>query len=99
MQMAAATVIALSSGGEIVSSIIIILIFNVLAIIFGIVLISKRKELHETESESRYGSLYAGLRRTNTSLSTLLQPTLFMLRRSFFVLISFILIDEPSLQV
>ena len=40
MQMAAATVIALSSGGEIVSSIIIILAFNVLAIIFGIVLIS-----------------------------------------------------------
>ena len=97
--MAAATVIALASGGGIASSLIVIIAFNVLAIFFGVVLISKRSELHKAESENRYGSLYAGLRRSNTPLSTLLQPTLFMLRRSLFVLVSFILIDEPSLQV
>ena len=98
MQFAAATVIALTDDQiPKMTSFGILLFFNLSAVFFALLLCCKRKDLNRPGVQDRIGSLYLGLK--TDKCSTLIQPMIYVLRRSLFVACSFFLLDYPSLQV
>lgn len=97
MQIAAATVMVLS-GNTSTSAIIILATYNTIPVIFALLTYTLKPRLHTKRVMARIGELYSGLKtNTLTESWTHFYGTMFMLKRSLFVLLAFKLLEYPSL--
>ena len=65
--------------------------------LFGIILYRNRKSLNSPETVERFGAMYVGMDSTKAKSGS--YSVVFLVRRSIFVLITFVLYDDPSLQI
>ena len=75
----------------------LIIILNLCPIFFYIIIWRNKAYLEKKEVKEKIGSLYLGLNGTKSGVST--YSTVFLVRRSIFVTITFALFHLPELQV
>ena len=76
---------------------LILVATTLIPLVFGTVLCSNSKTLKEDETRARIGSMYQTIQ--PVSAVSLTYPIVFLLRRTAFVAITFLLIDYPAVQV
>ena len=76
---------------------IVMAIFNFCPFFFAFVLWRHRESLHLKRTQERIGAMYFALNPEKPFVGT--YSVIFLLRRSFFVLITFTLWEHPNMQV
>ena len=81
----------------ILPSILILLTFNIMPLVFYCTMMSRslRNRLHESSVMDRYGNMYANVDPRHTG--SLFYNIIFLLRRTLFVVITFTLFDYPGM--
>jgi len=75
----------------------ILIILNLCPILFYSIVARNTGNLHKDEIQSKIGTLYSGLKAKHPSVK--FQSFAFLVRRSLFVVITFVLFDYPGIQV
>ena len=82
---------------KMVTSISILSVFQLFPIIFYITLKRKKDNLSDLGMRASIGTLYQGLKIKSRNI--LFYSPVFLVRRSLFVLLTFILFDMPNMQI
>jgi hypothetical protein len=99
--MAAATTLFItdwndpSKVGGGVTAVIVLMIWSLLPILFGFIIYKIFPVLDYPSVKKKFEPLYAGL--NTDSKVAMMQPLVFSLRRTIFVLITFVLFDVPAI--
>ena len=107
LQMAACTVIFFEklatekftkeiSMSQIATSVCIVIVFNICPFFFLSMLVRNQENLGKDEIKEKIGTLYNGLKPIKSVAG---QSFVFLLRRSIFVAITFLLFEDPNMQV
>lgn len=85
------------SSGFLAQAIVILLILNLAPIVLALVLWRNRANLSHPEVKQKIGSLYELHNSAKKYVST--YSIVFLVRRSFFVLVTFAMYNYPGLQI
>ena len=75
----------------------ILVIFNLCPLLFYRFMYKYRGKLHEQEVRDKIGTLYNGLNPKKSNTAS--YPLTFLVRRSVFVALTFVLKDQPGIQI
>jgi hypothetical protein len=76
----------------------VVVLLSVMPFVFIAVLLRNFKTLGKPSMAEKIGSLYVGLK-TDDKWATVAYPFIFLIRRQIFVVMTFVLVEQPSLQV
>ena len=100
MSVAAATTLSVTASyasGSAIFAIIELIIFCLCPILFRVILHRQRENLAQPSMYGKIGSLYLGLK--ENSNGALMYSSVFMLRRLFFLMLTFGVRSIPCLQI
>jgi hypothetical protein len=102
MQIASITTITLKTWDQEKTQIliagIVVVVFSAMPFVFIGVLLRNFKNLGNPSMKEKIGSLYTGLK-TGDKWATAAYSSIFLMRRQIFIAITFVMIEQPSLQV
>ena len=97
MHMATKEVDKPPTEADIINSVSILALLNICPVMFYVIVSRNFDKLGNEDIKAKIGTLYNGLRANKPNLKT--YPLVFLLRRSLFVALTFILFDYPGVQV
>ena len=81
---------------EVQAPIIVLVVLNLLPLFFIFTMCCNRKTLKEDKTREAIGTLYQTIQ--PTSISSLTYPLVFLMRRTLFVVVTFVLFEHPVIQ-
>lgn len=106
MQISACTIIAYMkmttkevdkppTEAEVINSVVILVFLNICPVVFYFIVSRNADNLDNNDIRSKIGTLYNGLKAKKPNVKT--YSLVFLLRRSLFVALTFILFDYPGI--